>query len=76
MIKTESFFVGEKEFVRTYSDRNMMIHGGVPEGDYTEATDPAELGRTYMETDIPIEEDDSTEADKAEAFDILLGGAS
>jgi len=75
MIKTESFFVGEKEFTRTYSDRNMMIHGGVPEGDYTEATDPAELGRTYTETDIPID-DETTEADKAEAFDILLGGAS
>lgn len=75
MIKTESFFVGEKEFVRTYSDRNRMIHGGVPEGDYTEATDPADLGRTYTETDIPID-DETTEADKAEAFDILLGGAS
>lgn len=75
MIRTESFFVGEKEFVRTYSDRNMMINGGVPEGDYTEATEPAELGRTYTETDIPID-DETTEADKAEAFDILLGGAS
>lgn len=75
MIKTESFFVGEKEFVRTYSDKNMMIHGGVPEGDYAEATDPADLGRTYTETDIPID-DETTEADKAEAFDILIGGAS
>lgn len=75
MIKTESFFVGEKEFVRTYSDSGMMIHGGVPEGDYTEAIDPAELGRTYTETGIPID-DETTEADKAEAFDILLGGAS
>ena len=75
MIRTESFFVGEKEFVRTYSDKNMMIHGGVPEGDYAEATDPAELGRTYTETDIPID-GDSVEHDKAEAYDILIGGAS
>lgn len=73
MIKTESFFVGENEFVRTYSDSGMMIHGGVPEGDYTEATDPAELGRTYTETDIPIEED---EAEAEEILNILTGGAS
>lgn len=73
MIKTESFFVGEKEFVRTYSDSGMMIHGGVPEGDYTEATDPADLGRTYTETDIPIEED---EAEAEEILNILTGGAS
>ena len=71
MIRTETFYVGEREFIRTYSDRNMMIHGGVPEGDYSEATDPAELGRTYIETDIPIESDDSAE----EILDILLGGA-
>lgn len=73
MIKTESFFVGENEFVRTYSDSGMMIHGGVPEGDYTEATDPAELGRTYTETDIPIEGD---EAEAEEILNILTGGAS
>lgn len=72
-IVQERFFVGEKEFVRTYSDRNMMIHGGVPEGDYTEATDPADLGRTYTETDIPIEED---EAEAEEILNILTGGAS
>lgn len=72
-IVQERFFVGEKEFVRTYSDRNMMIHGGVPEGDYTEATDPADLGRTYTETDIPIEGD---EAEAEEILNILTGGAS
>lgn len=73
MIKTESFFVGKKEFVRTYSDRGMMIHGGSPEADYTEATDPADLGRTYTETDIPIEGD---EAEAEEILNILTGGAS
>lgn len=75
MIRTESFYIEEKEFIRTYSDSGMMIHGGSPEADYTEACDPAELGRTYTETDIPID-DETTDADKAEAFDILLGGAS
>lgn len=75
MIKTEHFTVGETDFIRTYSDREMMIRGGFPEADYAEACDPAELGRTYTETDIPID-DESVKADKAEAFDILVGGAS
>ena len=35
----------------------MYIHGGFPEADYTEAYDPAEFGRTYIETNIPIEEE-------------------
>ena len=66
----EHFLVGERDFIRTYSDRNMMIHGGSPEGDYSEACDPADLGRTYTETDIPIE--GGSEAD--EILSILLGG--
>lgn len=73
MIVTETFYIGEREFTRTHSDRNMMIHGGVPEGDYSEATDPAELGRTYIETDIPI---DSGDSEAEEILDILLGGAT
>ena len=49
--------------IRTYSDIGMMIHGGEPEGDYAEAIDPADLGRVYTETDIPVpdEEQDDTE---------------
>lgn len=74
-IVQEHFFVGDKEFIRTYSDSGVMIHGGMPEGNYSEACDPVELGRAYTETDIPID-DETTEADKAEAFDILIGGAS
>ena len=68
-IVTEHFDVNGRDFVRTYSDRGMMIHGGVPEGDYAEATDPAELGRTYTETDIPIEDDNTAE----ELLNILTG---
>ena len=71
MIRTEQFTVGETDFIRTYSDSGMMIHGGSPEADYSEACDPAELGRTYTETDIPIEDDVTAE----EALSILLGGA-
>ena len=71
MIKTEELTISGRSFVRTYSDSGYMIHGGSPEGDYTEAIDPAELGRTYTETEIPIEGD--TTAD--EVVEILLGGA-
>ena len=70
MIKTENITISGKTFIRTYSDRGMMIHGGSPEADYAEALDPAELGRTYTETDIPIE----SEGDAEEILNILLGG--
>lgn len=71
MIISERFSANGKEFIRTYSDARMKIHGGMPEGDYAEATDPAELGRTYIETDIPVEEDE--EADPEEIINILTG---
>lgn len=70
MIQTEQMTINDKAFVRTYSDAGFLIHGGSPEGDYAEALDPAELGRTYTETDIPAEED----AEAQEILDILLGG--
>lgn len=44
--------------VKTYSDRGMLIKGGVPEGLYAEAIDPAEFNREYEETDILIPEDE------------------
>ncbi len=69
MIKTETVTINGRQFIRTWSDRGMMIHGGSPEGDYSEATDPAELGRTYTETNIPI----VGETDAEEILDILLG---
>ena len=71
MIKTKTITIGGKTFIRTYSDRGMMIHGGSPIADYAEALDPAALGRTYTETDIPIE----GESDAEEILNILLGGA-
>ena len=70
MIIQEHFIVGERDFIRTYSDKGMMIHGGSPEGDYSEACDPVELNRTYTETDIPIDGGEST---AEEIVDILMG---
>lgn len=46
------------DLIKTYSDRGMLIRGGVPEGLYAEAIDPAEFNREYEETDTPIPEDD------------------
>lgn len=70
MIKQETVTIGEKQFIRTYSDRGMKIHGGFPEADYDEAFDPIDSGRTYTETDIPIE------GDTAEAIVDILTGVS
>ena len=56
MIKTEQLQINGKAFVRTYSDKGMMIEreGLV----YSEAMDPAELDRTYNETDTPVPTED------------------
>lgn len=52
MICIENFIVNGTEYVRTYSDQNMMIEReGIR---YSEAIDPAEQGRVYTETDEPI----------------------
>jgi hypothetical protein len=69
MIKTETLTIGGKQFIRTYSDNGMYIHGGSPEADYSEALDPADLGRTYTETDIPVEDESTAE----ELLNILTG---
>lgn len=68
MIVQEHFLVGERDFVRTYSDANRYaVRDGV---EYTEACDPAEYGRTYTEGDLmPVDD-----AEAAEIIDILLGG--
>lgn len=72
MIKTEKITINGRELTRTYSDSGYMIErDGVR---YVEAIDPAEMGRTYVETDEPAEITDETAA-KAAAYDILTGGA-
>lgn len=76
MIKTEQFYIGERLFNRVYSDSGRyVVRDGVS---YSEACDPAEFGRTYTEGDLmPDEERDiSTLADKAEAYDIIVGEAT
>ena len=72
MIKTETLTIVGKPFIRTYSDSGYMVErDGIR---YSEAIDPAELNRTYTETDEPIEGEDMTETEmKAAAYDILVG---
>lgn len=72
-IVTEYFTTREDGVVlnRTFSDIGMMVErDGVR---YSEAIDPAELGRTYTETDEPIPDmgDEATEQDYLEALNEL-----
>ena len=72
MILIESLTINNKQFTKAYSDAGFMIeHDGVQ---YSEAIDPSEFGRTYTETDIPVEAEATTETEqKAAAFDYLTG---
>lgn len=66
-IRTETFYIGEREFTRTYSDAGReVVRDGIS---YYEACDPAEFGRTYVEGDL-IPDDD---ASASEILGIILG---
>ena len=68
MIIEELFEINGTQHVRHYSDSGVMIErDGVT---YEVAEDPVGTGRTYTETDIPIEGGDTAE----EIVSILLGG--
>lgn len=75
MIVTEILTISGKEFLRTYSDSGYRIKKTGTDEVYDEAIDPAEMGRTYTETDEPINKGKLDEiAEKARAYDILTGG--
>lgn len=71
MLKTETITINGRTFTRTWSDAGYQVErdGAL----YDEAIDPAELGRTYTETDQPVEDMDTeaTEADYLAALDKL-----
>lgn len=72
MIVTEQLTINDRQFTKTYSDSGFMVERDGAQ--YSEAIDPAEFGRTYTETDIPIEgEPISNTEQKAAAFDYLTG---
>ena len=54
MIKTELITVNERQLRKTWSDAGFMIErDGVV---YSEAVDPVEFDRVYMETDVFIDD--------------------
>ena len=71
MIIQEHFNVNGRDFIRTFSNAGRYVVGGEPYGEYSEACDPAEFGRTYTEGDL-ISVD---EAEAEEIVNILTGGA-
>lgn len=77
MIKTETITINGRTLVRTYSDANRMIRQDGTGNIYSEAVDPVGSGRTYTETDTPIEqtEDDRVAQleEDSKALKILLG---
>lgn len=62
MIISETFYIGEIEHVRHYSDSGLMIASddGV---EYEVAEDIASLGKVYHETETPISDEDATAED-------------
>ena len=55
MIVKENLETSGRAFVKQYSDNGFYIErDGVQ---YSEAIDPSEFGRTYTETDIPVEDE-------------------
>ena len=55
MLRMETVVINEKAYIRTWSDVGRMIdRDGIL---YEEALDPAEMGRTYAETDVEIADD-------------------
>ena len=72
MIVTEQLIINDRQFTKTYSDSGFMVERDGAQ--YSEAIDPADFGRTYTETDIPIEGEGESEVEqKAAAFDYLTG---
>ena len=70
MIQTELIMVDGRQLHRSWSDAGFMIERDGAQ--YSEAIDPAELNRQYIETDDPIEGDfngDVTEADYLAALE-------
>lgn len=66
MIIQEQLTIGERDFIRTYSDAGRYVVSDETGVEYTEAYDPAELGRTYHEGDIiPVEPEPDDEFENA-----------
>lgn len=72
MIIQEHTYINGREFIHSFSDKGVKIHGGFPEADYDDSLDPAEFNRTFIETDIPILMDES---EALAILNYIVGGA-
>lgn len=74
MVIVENITMNGKEFTYTYSDANRyVVRDGIS---YSEAYDPAEFGRTYIEGDIMSDEEiENINTEATEILNILTGGA-
>lgn len=70
-IVQETYTLNGRQYVRTYSDAGRYVVGGEPNSEYSEANDPAELGRTYTEGSIMP--DEKQPAPSYPAWDIWNG---
>ena len=52
MLYVEKVTINGREFTRTWSDKFMIERDGVM---YSDAIDPIGSGRTYTETDVPLD---------------------
>lgn len=69
MIQTENITINDSPYVRTYSDSGRYIVGGNPPGEYSDAIDPAELGRTYIEGNLIPQDESATDSDYENALE-------
>ena len=71
MIVQETYMLGDRQFIRTYSDANRyVVRDGI---EYGEANDPAEFNRQYTEGNLMADEE--IESNAQEILDIIFGGA-
>lgn len=59
MIQTEPMTINNHHLIRTYSDAGFKIRKDGTDEIYDEAIDPADSGRTYTETDEPVETEEA-----------------
>lgn len=72
MIKTETFYINDREFIKTYSDSGKYV---TRDGEiFEEACDPVEFGREYAEGDLmPVIDNSELDSAYATAGRILMG---
>ena len=67
-IVQETFEMNGRTYVKTFSNAGRYVVGGMPYGEYSEAIDLAEQGRTYVEGEL------MPDATADDVLEILFGG--